>query len=71
MGFLNKLLQVNTINWSSFFNQECKDTIAKYSSFSTPSLDHISWRHLKTLISSNTCLKKIVCIANTCIDLEY
>ena len=45
--------------------------IAKCFSFSTPSLDHIFWRYLKPLIYNNTCLKKIVCITNAYINLEY
>ena len=33
--------------------------------------DHISWRHLKTLFSSDLCLEKIVNVADTCINLEF
>ena len=45
--------------------------IAKCSSSSTPKPDHILWRHLKALISYNTCLERLVHIANACITLEY
>jgi len=43
----------------------------KCSSSSTPGPDHISWRHLKSLITNDRCLLKIVQIANACIDLEF
>jgi len=70
-SFLNKIPQANQILWPLFLKQEFKDAIAKCSSLSTPSLDHISWRHLKSLITNDRCLQKIVQIANTCIDLEF
>ena len=57
----------NTIKWPPFSNQEFRDVIAKYLSFSTPGLDHVFWRHLKSLTSNNTCLKRLVHITNTCI----
>ena len=69
--FLNKLPQANVIEWLLFSNQEFKDAIAKYSSFSIPRPDHVSWRHLKSLISYNTCLERLVHIANACIKLKY
>jgi len=69
--FFNKLFQANGIKWPLFSNQEFKDTIAKCLLFSTPGPDHISWRYLKALISYNTCLERLVHIANACITLEY
>jgi len=38
-------------------------------SISSP--DHIFWKYLKLFIYNNTYLKKIVCITNTYINLEY
>jgi len=70
-GFLNELPQADTLKWPPFFNQEFRDMIAKYSSFSTLGLNYVSWRHLKPLVIDNTCLKKFVCIANACIHLEF
>ena len=69
--FLNELSQSDTLEWLPFSNQEFRNTVAKCSSFSTPGLDHVSWRHLKPLIIDDACLKKIVCIANTYINLEF
>ena len=38
---------------------------------SAPDLDKISWKHLKLVVKNNECLKNIVNIANTYIDLEH
>ena len=70
-SFLNKTPQADQILQPPFSKQEFKDAIAKCSSSSTPGLDHISWRHLKSLITNDKCLLKIVQIANMCIDLEF
>ena len=69
--FLSKVPQCKAFEWPSFSRQKFKDTIAKCSSFSTPGPDHVSWRHLRPIINNDKCLKKIVCIANACIILEY
>ena len=70
-SFLNEIPQADQILWSLFLKQEFKDAIAKCSSSSTPGPDHISWRHLKSLIANDRCLLKITQIANACIDLEF
>ena len=70
-GFFNKIPQADTLKWPSFSNQEFRNIIAKCFSFSTPGPNYISWRYLKLLIMDNTCLKKIMCITNTCINLEF
>ena len=69
--FLNEIPQANTIKWPSFSKQELRDTIAKCSLSLFPGPDHISWRHLKPLVSDNNCLVKILNIANACFNLEY
>jgi len=68
---LNELPQADSLEWPPFSSQEFRDAIAKCSSSSTPGPDHILWRHLKAVISHNTCLEKLVHIANACITLEY
>ena len=69
--FLNEIPQANTIEQPPFLWQELQDAIAKCSSFLSPRPDHISQRHLKSLISDDICLKKILNIANTCFNLGY
>jgi len=70
-SFLNETPQADQILWPPFLKQEFKDAIAKCSSLSTPGPDHIFWRHLKSLITNDRCLLKIVQIANVCIDLGF
>jgi len=70
-SFLNEIPQADQIHWPPFSKQEFIDAIAKYSSSSTPGPDHIAWRHLKSLITNERCLQKIVNIANACIELEF
>ena len=69
--FLNEIPQASTINWPTFSKQEFRETIAKCLSFLFLGLDHIFWRHLKYLVSNDTCLEKLLNIANTCINLGY
>ena len=69
--FLNEIPQANTIEWPPFLRQELQDAIAKCSLFSSPRPDHIFWWHLKSLISDNICLEKVLNIANTCFNLGY
>ena len=69
--FLNELPQADGIEWPLFSSQEFRDAIAKCSSSSTLGPDHVLWRYLKALISHNTCLERLVHIANACIILEY
>ena len=71
VSFLNKIPQADQIQWPSFSKQEFKDAIAKCSSSLTPGPDHIFWRHLKSLITDDRCLLRIVQIANAYINLEY
>ena len=59
------------IEWPPFSNQKFIDAIAECSSSSTRGPDHVLWRHLKVLILHNTCLARLVYIANACIILEY
>ena len=68
--FLNEILQATPIEWPAFSKQEFRDTIAKCSLSSALGPNHISWRHLKTLFSSDLCLEKIVNVTNAYINLE-
>jgi len=70
-SFLNEIPQADQILWPPFSKQEFTDAIAKCSSSSTPGPDYISWKYLKSLITNDRCLQKIVQIANACIDLEF
>ena len=69
----------NAINWDfikSIPNQPTRDfppisihklwsTLGKTSNTSAPGLDHLTWRHLKVLLSTPTCDKALVKLFNT------
>ena len=59
------------LEWPTFSKQEFRDAIAKCSSLSSPSPDHISWRHLKPLLLDDLCLEKIRNITDACFMLGY
>jgi len=68
---LNKIPTKTTIEWSSFSNEELKETIVKYNNSLTLGLDKMLWKHLKVIVKDDTCLNKIINIANTCINLGH
>jgi len=69
--FLNEVPQENIINWPTFSKQEFRDAIAKCSLSSSSGPNHISWGHLKHIVSNDTCLKKLLNIADACFNLGY
>jgi len=71
ISFLSELSQVDIIEWPPFSKQEFRDTIVNCLSSLAPGPDHITWRHLKSLIANKRCLVKFIYIANACINLEY
>jgi len=69
--FLDEISQCNDIDWPLFTDQEFIDATAKCLNASAPGPDHVTWRHIKHLVSDKTCRDKIVSIANTCILVGY
>jgi len=69
--FLDNINQCDDINWPPFTDQEFIDAIAKCLNSSFPGPDHVTWRHLKPLISDKKYLSKIINIANACITVDY
>jgi len=69
-AIFNDLPRNDSIDWPPFSKQEFRDAIAKCSSLSTPGPDHISWRHLKPVVTDNECLERIIDIANACITYK-
>ena len=57
--------------WASFSKEEFKITLGTCSNLSTPGLDKLLWRHLKSILNDEDCISSVIKIANTCIDLEY
>ena len=54
-----------------FSREEFRIAIANCNNASTPSLDKLSWSHLKIILKDNEYLDIIIHIANTCIELGY
>jgi len=59
------------MKWELFSEEEFTSAIAKYNNSSTPGLDKLSWRYLRRCVNDVVCLKKLIDIANTCIELDY
>ena len=59
------------MEWLNFSKEEVSHTITNYSDSSIPGPDKISWGHLKCIIKDKSCLKNIVYIANTCLELGH
>ena len=57
--------------WAPFSKEEFKITLGTCSNLSTPGLDKLLWRHLKSILNDEDCISSVIKIANTCIDLEY
>jgi len=57
--------------WALFSKEEFKIALGTCSNLSTPGLNKLSWRHLKSILNDNNCISSVIKIANACIDLEY
>ena len=57
--------------WNPFSKEEFKYTIDNCNSSSIPSLDKLSWNHLKIILKQDKYLNNIVNIVNACINLGY
>ena len=68
---MNKIPTKTVIEWPSFSNEELKEAIVKYNNSLTLGLDKMLWKHLKVIVKDDTCLNKIINIANTCINLRH
>jgi len=45
--------------------------MVKYNILSTPGPDKLVWRHLKYILKDKSCLKNIINITNTCLEIGY
>jgi len=57
--------------WVPFAKKELLNTIESYNNTLTPSLDKLSWRHLKEIIRNEEYIDKLINIANIYINLEH
>ena len=68
---LNKLKSFMKSFWYPFSGKEFMSTLTKCNNLSTSSPNKLAWRHLKYILRDLICLKNIINIANTCLELDY
>jgi len=68
---LNKITSKPIITWTHFSHEEFKTAIDKCNNLSTPSLNHISWKHLKLVVKNKKYLTNIVNINNVYITFGH
>jgi len=68
---LNKITPSLIFIWDLFLEGEFISTITKYNNLSTSGPNKLLWRYLKHILKDKLCLKNIIKIANTCIDIGY
>ena len=68
---LNEIPDKHSTSWPPFSKEEFTRSIAKCSNSSTPGPDKLSWSYLKIIIKDNSCLEKIISIADACFELGF
>ena len=70
-NLLDEILDKDITSWPPFLKAKLIDTINKYNNSLTSGPDKLSWRHLKTIVKNKECIKKLINITNTCINLGH
>ena len=60
-----------TSTWNPFLEEEFTSTMAKCNILSTLGPNKLVWRYLKHIIKNKLCLKNIINITNTCLEIGY
>jgi len=68
---LNEIHISTLSSWLLFLEEEFTSAIVKCNNLSTSGLDKLAWRHLKYILKDKLCLKNIINIANTCLNIGY
>ena len=71
MNILDEILLKPSLYWPPFSNEGFISTIYKCNNSSIFGPDRVSWKYFKAVIKDIECLKNIVNIANTCINLGH
>jgi len=71
INILNEIENKQSSTWAPFSKKEFKITLGTCSNSSTPALDKLLWRHLKSILKDEDCISSVIKITNTCIDLGY
>ena len=69
--FLDELPDEPVREWPEFSQLELHQALQACSSRSAPGPDHVTWRHLKSILSRPDCVKVVLKLANACIDVGY
>ena len=70
-NILDEIENKQTSTWAPFSKEEFNIVLGSCNNSSTPSLDKLSWRHLKSILSNEVCITKVIKIANAYINLGY
>ena len=71
VNILNEIKYKPCQSWCSFSSHKFKTAILKYTNFSAPGPDKMSWHHWKLIFTNDNCLSKIINIADACINLGH
>ena len=71
INILSEIKNKSTLSWELFSKLEFKNVISKCNNSSAPSLDKVTWCHLKHVLKHEKCLLNIINIANVCINLGH
>ena len=70
-NILDEIGNKQTFTWVPFSKEKFKITLESCNNLSTPRLDKLSWRHLKSIMNDSDCITNVIKIANTYINLGY
>jgi len=70
-NILDEIENKQTSTWTPFSKEEFNIALGSCNNLSTPGLDKLSWRHLKSILSDKVCITRVIKIGNMYIDLGY
>ncbi|KAJ3527773.1 hypothetical protein NMY22_g9661 [Coprinellus aureogranulatus] len=71
LSILDNLPTLEAREWPEFSELELRQALEACSSRSAPGPDHVTWRHLKAILSIPDCTVLILCLANACINVGH
>ncbi|KAJ3522438.1 hypothetical protein NMY22_g11892 [Coprinellus aureogranulatus] len=71
LSILDDLPTLAAREWPEFSELELRQALEACSSRSAPGPDHVTWRHLKAILSIPDCTVLILRLANACIDVGH
>ncbi|KAJ3503714.1 hypothetical protein NMY22_g18152 [Coprinellus aureogranulatus] len=71
LSILDNLPTLEAREWPEFSKLELRQALEACSSRSAPGPDHVTWRHLKAVLSVPDCTVLILHLANACVDVGH